>query len=167
MALKINLVDERLQKMWRNTTGKPIYMNQAQTETVEFGPDAAFLLVGPDGSLPMDQAKKFGLVDKGEEYDETSVATRLQEAAVKSMEENNRRAMIESGHTKLGPTFAPVAELSDDDVEEHDLQIDAKAEQAKEEEGLTPEAPKPESETKATTQADTRNKAVSSPERNK
>lgn len=162
--------------MWRNTTGKPIYTNFAKTETVELGPDAAFLLVGPDGSLSMEDAKKFGLLGDGEEYDERSVHDKLAEQATLEMEQNNRRAMMESGHTKLGPTYAPVATLSDEDVAKAGLQMDRAAEDAKEDEGLTPEAPvevrkaddtEVNAETKAADRASTTDKAVRGPERNK
>lgn len=163
--------------MWRNTTGKPIYMNSAKTETVEFGPDAAFLLVGPDGSLPMEDAKKFGLLGDGEEYDERSVHDKLREQSALEMEQHNRRAMMESGHTKLGPTYAPVATLSDDDVAKVGLQADRAAEDAKEDEGLTPEAPVETEKVddtevnaeaaKSGDRSGTRDKAVTAPERNK
>jgi len=178
MALTINRIDltSKGMAMWRNTTGKPIYMNSAQTETVEFGPDAAFLLVGPDGSLPIEDAKKFGLLGDGEEYDERSVRDKLAEQATLEMEQNNRRAMMESGHTKLGPNYAPVATLSDEDVAKAGLEADRAAEDAKEEEGLTPEAPvttervddtEVNTDTKAADRASTTDKAVRNPERNK
>lgn len=48
--------------MFTNTTGKPIYVNADKTRVVEEGsPEAAFLLVGPEGQLPDEEAAKYGL----------------------------------------------------------------------------------------------------------
>lgn len=48
--------------MFTNTTGKPIYVNADKSAVVDGdSAEAAFLLVGPDGQIPREEADKYGL----------------------------------------------------------------------------------------------------------
>lgn len=71
--------------MYRNTTGRAIYVNADKSKTVEENdPEAAFLLVGPNGELPDAEAEKYGL--KGEQPKEKDRVEQLREAEAAAME---------------------------------------------------------------------------------
>lgn len=65
MPLNFIFTDGRVNNvaMWQNTTGKRLYLNHDQTQVVmEDTPEAGFVLVGPEGSIPMEDAVRYGLV---------------------------------------------------------------------------------------------------------
>lgn len=50
--------------VYKNETGKPIYLNEDRTALAEEDtPEARFLLVGANGELPEAEAVKYGLMD--------------------------------------------------------------------------------------------------------
>lgn len=49
--------------MWQNTTGKAIWRTTDDRLVDEGDEDAAFLLVGIDGSIPLSDAEKYGLTN--------------------------------------------------------------------------------------------------------
>ena len=72
--------------MYRNNTGEAIYVNADRSKTVkENDPDAAYLLVGPNGELPDDEAEKYGLKGKVEQLSEADA----RKAALAAAEERN------------------------------------------------------------------------------
>ncbi len=78
MPLTFNFIDQRPNvealgntPMWKNDTGKVIYTNAAKDKVVsEDSPEAAFVLVGKEGSLPVAEARKYGL-EPNDTEDET------------------------------------------------------------------------------------------------
>lgn len=54
--------------MWKNDTGKRIYANLEGKVVEENDPTAAYLVVAADSSIPIDTARRYGLVkDEAEE----------------------------------------------------------------------------------------------------
>lgn len=68
MPLSFHYIDERAgasSMMWRNPTGKRLFLNADQTKVVmEDSPEASFVLIGPSGSIPVEDAVRYGLMAK-------------------------------------------------------------------------------------------------------
>jgi len=46
---------------WNNDTGKTLFLNADKSAVVEEGPDAAWVLVGPDGEVSDEDCARYGI----------------------------------------------------------------------------------------------------------
>jgi hypothetical protein len=68
---------------WTNTTGKMLFLNADKSKVVEEGPDAAWVLVGPDGEVSDEDAERYGLTKAAEKAADKAVEKPADKAAPK------------------------------------------------------------------------------------
>lgn len=71
--------------MWKNESGQDICLNADKSKVVNCNSaEAAFLLVGPGGQLPDDEAKKYGLAGKAKASESAPAAEADEESGVEA-----------------------------------------------------------------------------------